>query len=241
MTDQGSHVSAGWYYAPGDPRGTTRYWDGRTWTASVSAAAGAPMAAGTDGTIDLRSEDQATVDENETGRPSPWKRTVGRIIDIGAYASPGSALMLGLAMLVSLPGFEVVATLVSVASALWFEYLFLTRTGTTPGKLLFGLAVVDGSTSPPGSQLSPVSRSAAAKRALVDFLHAAPSVALFWTVLGFVGPVVLALSVLLWLIRTVLLFVGKGLTVSDRLAGTAVVEADHQMATKWADSTRVPG
>lgn len=127
---------AGWYYAEGDPSGTTRYWDGSKWDGEPHDA---PSVEATGSKI-------AVV--------SPGVRTAGRIMDwvllsivvspvLAAGDSENGSLLLGLQYW----WLAVLGIVLFVWDTLWIG-LF----GATPAKFILGYRVVtaDEHQTPPG-------------------------------------------------------------------------------------------
>lgn len=246
MTDQASTAPAGWYAAPGDPEGSTRYWDGANWTESVSPAA-APMSAPSDSTIDLRLTHQnqpvstaptfvpspAVSEEAPVRRrTAPWKRFAGRVIDSGAYLSAPWIVVLAVGMVA--PSWVVGPLGIALYLVLppVLHFLFLSRLGTTPGKLLLGMAVVaNGPDLATSRDIGPLAASPSAKRAVLDMFFG-----MHFGTVALLAPLSLApLTVLLAATSLILLFIGPGRTVPDRVAGTVVVDAEVAMTLAHLD------
>jgi uncharacterized RDD family membrane protein YckC len=142
MSDAGRGAPPGWYYAPGDPPATQRWWDGHQWI-------GGPMPVGPPPT---HAGGRVLHDLNRT-LADPGKRIVARIIDaliIGA--------VYGLVALIWATGPSGLDTgdierigLVLALPALLYEVGFIAVKGATPGKMLMGIRVItQRGVDPPG-------------------------------------------------------------------------------------------
>lgn len=215
-------TEAGWYYAEGDPPGTTRYWDGTQWVGDPVHTP--PAAPGGEGFADTTTGGGAFRQQ----LASPGSRIGARVIDIVI------ALIIALIFFVpvitgviddidalgSNPSdseVEQVLTdavednvgrlaLFSLIGLLW-DFLWVGFAGGTPGKLMLGLRVAraDNRESPPGW-------GKAALRSLNRLVGLIPGLG------GIIGGLV-------GLASLIMLFVDdQHRTVMDRIATTVVVK-----------------
>jgi hypothetical protein len=140
MAESSGSAPPGWYYAPGDPIGTQRYWDGRQW---VGGPQWVPQHGYEVAGRSLHGLDRTLAD--------PGRRIVARIID---------GLLVGLVS--SIPIIAVLSrrddldfehiqrwSLLTVAVTAVYEVVFIALKGATIGKMAMGIEVIrqDG-TSP---------------------------------------------------------------------------------------------
>ncbi len=207
--------AAGWYYAEGDPPGTTRYWDGERWVGDPQYS-GPPQASGGYGA--------------PTGRytlANPGTRIGARVIDfIIAFVI---LLILAIPLISTLvddidalgpnpsdaqvervftDAFEDNATLFIVFAVvgLFWDFFWIGLFGGTPGKLILGLRVAraDSGASPPGW-------GKAALRSLNRLVGLIPG-------FGFL------IALLVGLVSLIMMFSDEEhRTVMDRVASTIVV------------------
>lgn len=210
-------TAPGWYFAEGDPPGTTRYWDGEQWVGDPQHSGPAAPGGYTPGDSGGGRYDLA----------SPGARIGARLIDF-VIAGIIFVILLGSAIgdftdgldeLGSNPEQAEIQALVediaddyvgrlaafSLIGILW-DFLWVGLLGGTPGKLMLGLRVAraDNGVSPPGW----------AKAALRSLNRVAALV-----------PVIGSFAVLLTgLASLVMLFAdSQHRTVMDRVASTVVV------------------
>ncbi len=154
MADQGA-TPPGWYHAPGDPPDTQRYWDGAAWTGEPQPVASAPPAGGFapppapgapyPGAVAANPEYDAQLGVTLA---NPGLRIVARFIDglIMGLASFLIGLIFGLGS-IGLTGdysFGAVAIVSVLSAAVYFgyEYLMLSSSSATLGKMAFGFKVL---------------------------------------------------------------------------------------------------
>lgn len=127
---------SGWYFAEGDPEGTTRYWDGAQWQGEPHEA---PV-------MKISGSNLALV--------SPGVRLSGRVVDwlllmlviaplLAAGQNENGSSLLGL----TYPWLASLGLFLFIWDTLWIGLL-----GATPGKLILGYRVLtqSGHESPPG-------------------------------------------------------------------------------------------
>ncbi len=143
-------MPSGWYYAQGDPTGTTRYWDGSQWLGEPQTSTpGAPGTAEVDPT-------QRLIDA--------WPRIGGRVIDgliwavigfvvnlpatISAIGESIDAVEEGREAVVDInPAFVIIGGLLNIALILAYEVFMNTKSSGTLGKRVISAKIVqaDGS------------------------------------------------------------------------------------------------
>jgi uncharacterized RDD family membrane protein YckC len=155
-------LPAGWYPVSGDPPGTSRYWDGGTFTTGPKRNVNARNRAG-------------FVKPNSASKwrmASPISRVIATIIDSGAPA----AIVLGIAngMGVTVPGRTLASWTdeprllgVIVLCMLINQVVLVGLTGLSLGRILLGLRVVDARDK---------DRSPGLARALLRFVLVGPSI-----------------------------------------------------------------
>jgi uncharacterized RDD family membrane protein YckC len=199
MSETSGGPPPGWYYAPGDPMGTQRWWDGTQWVGGPVLLPQPPPPQWMPGY--LHGIDRRLAD--------PGKRIVARIVDI---------LILAVVLVVPLmiwlvqrdDGFDaggfdppgLTFTLVAAIPSLLYEVGFVAIKGATPGKMAMGITVIrqDG-TDPPGW-------GPAVLRRVTDLAGLVPFASVVLTIVSFV-----------------FLFTDdRRRTIPDRIASTYVVD-----------------
>ena len=233
MSDQQT-AAPGWYRPPGDTTGSLRYWDGNVWTEHVTAPdrpidlrgpehVAAPTMASAVTMASAASEPStatAPIGSPTRSSPASWqRRAMGRLVDhlILSPAAPAGYLARTVA-------WEAVVRPIVIVTLFtgWvvLDTVFVGRLGGTPGKLLFGLRVVDAETDTPATSSQALRRAALGvfsfstlplAVALLDL-----SVPLF--------PIAILLGALIALVSLLMLFGGERRTIHDRVGGTRVVE-----------------
>lgn len=209
-------TAAGWYYAQGDPAGTTRYWDGTQWIGDpVPTPPTGPMG-------------PAGAPASALNLASPGARIGGRLIDviiisiiaIAVFVPVIQDLVRDIDALGPTPSdadVERIVTdaledniarlgIVGLVGLLW-DFLWVAFVGGTPGKLILGLRVAAANTAktPPGI-------GKAALRSLNRLVTLVPIIG------GLVG-------LLVGLASLVMLFSDdQHRTVMDRIASTVVIK-----------------
>ncbi|WP_041289147.1 RDD family protein [Kribbella flavida] len=228
-------TAPGWYDDPWNPA-QQRYWDGATWTPQERPRQGPPAYLGQAGAAGYGSDPAVAATPDGVPLAGWWTRAVAKLLDwlivfvvslpLSGYfwyrffvePDPGTPLF----SLVE-PWAEyrwVLATsLIQLLVGVVYEYLFLVRTGATPGKMAVGISVRlrDVAGPPPGP-------------AVLKRIGLTSAFSLAGTAPGVVGILGIGSLVdVLWPLRD-----GKKQALHDKVAATNVVRGKQPQPAAWS-------